>query len=193
MSLKVNKGAEVTECLKAGIVETKAIVEALAAKNIKVDPRYVRNIKSNYNAGLEKPTTPATAESPPPPLTEPEEPETPQEAETLEAVSPVFVPAGVNPEAIANNEAVKTALSKKDIAGIFKSINCLLPAKYRREAEQMDLLGGVWEAPLNRLMGKYVDQNSDLYVALVMTIIVFAPAGVAMMKDRNLPKESALK
>ena len=64
------------------------------------------------------------------------------------------------------------------ITHLFESINDLIPTIYRRPKESMALLGNVWFEPLNRVLGAYIDQNIDVYFAIIVTIVVFAPSAI---------------
>lgn len=84
---------------------------------------------------------------------------------------------------------IKAALQAKDIEGVFEGVNQLLPKDYQRTKEQISLLGKVWEAPLNRLMEKYVDENIDLYIAIIVTVLVFAPVPIKYLREKRKEKK----
>lgn len=85
--------------------------------------------------------------------------------------------------------AAKGFLTAQDLKCVFESINMLIPEDYRRPKEAMQILGNVWEKPLNRLTEKYLDENVDLYIAIMVTIVVFAPAPVTYIRNRKKVKE----
>lgn len=84
---------------------------------------------------------------------------------------------------------IEAALKAKDIEGVFQGINELLPQQYKRTKGQISLLGNVWEKPLNRMMEKYVDENVDLYIAIIVTILVFAPVPIQYARDKQKVKK----
>jgi len=87
---------------------------------------------------------------------------------------------------VAISERIKAGmLEGEDIEYIFQAVNEMLPTKYKRPEKAIKVLGKVWEAPLNRLLAKYLDENIDLWVALIVTIVVFAPVPVQYVRDRK--------
>jgi len=151
-----------------------------------------RPVKSTYYEALKKtevPTLPpmapetATGISP---IAELEAGATP----TIEVTEePVTVPPelteittepGKLPEILAKEEA----LSNEDLTYVWKSVNELF-GKHKRPDKSMELLGKVWVRPCNRLMEKYIDENSDLYLALGVTALTFSPSVISMTKERK--------
>jgi len=119
---------------------------------------------------------------------------TPTEAKKPEVVitaEPVVIPPELK-EKIAV-EVKKGFLTEEEITSIFQSINDILPKKYQRPKESMKLLGKVWEKPLNRLVEKYLDENVDLYVAIIVTVIVFSPSVKDYIADKRKEAEEAKK
>lgn len=84
-------------------------------------------------------------------------------------------------------EEVEGLISSKQIGQLFQAVNEMIPKKYQRPEESMELLGDVWSKPLNRILEKYENENYDLIIASITTIIVFAPVPVEMMRDRKPP------
>ena len=68
----------------------------------------------------------------------------------------------------------------------------MIPQTYKRPPESMALLGNVWFEPLNRILGAYIDQNIDVYFALIVTVIVFAPSAIDYTTEKRKEKASKL-
>jgi len=94
--------------------------------------------------------------------------------------------------AAAGEAAKEDTLTQEMITHLFTSVNDLIPQKYKRPKESMELLGSVWYKPLNRLFAKYVDENIDLYFAIITTIIVFAPCAVEYVGDKRKEQKKGL-
>lgn len=87
-------------------------------------------------------------------------------------------------------EEVEGFIKSKQITQLFQSVNLMIPAKYRRPQESMELLGDMWYKPLNRILEKYANKNYDIIIASITTVIIFAPVPVEMMQDRaEKPKQ----
>lgn len=82
------------------------------------------------------------------------------------------------PEAEAKLEKalIEGYLQPEDIQYIFESLNQLFPEKHQRPEKAMILLGKVWAKPTNRLLEELMERNIDIYLALVCTLIIFAPS-----------------
>lgn len=119
----------------------------------------------------EKPAFTFKAETvvPPPELAEAETP-------TLETIE----------EKVAEVTA-KGFLTSEEITYLFESINELF-GEEKRPKESCQLMGKVWEKPLNRLAEKYLDQNVDLYIALICTALWVAPVIKAKIEKRRKKK-----
>lgn len=92
----------------------------------------------------------------------------------------------IEPSLIA--AAATGMITAQDLKYVFQSVNSIIPENYRRPQEAMQILGNVWEKPLNRIMEKYLDENIDLYVAIIVTIVIFAPAPVKYMREKTKEK-----
>lgn len=75
-------------------------------------------------------------------------------------------------------------INARDIGGLFQSVNSIIPRKYQKPREDMEMLGRLWEKPMNRIIDKYSAENMDILLATVATLIVFVPVPVEMMRDR---------
>lgn len=82
-------------------------------------------------------------------------------------------------------------LTSEDITYVWSSVNQLFPQKYQRPDKAMQILGKLWVKPANRMIEKYAVENVDLYLAVGVTVLTFAPSLVGMVRDRRKkPKES---
>lgn len=111
-------------------------------------------------------------------------------------VAPEIEPIEIKPEVPEVSEEAKAEIAERvakgfltseDISAIFNAVNDCL-GKYKRPKESIELLGKVWEKPLNRMCEKYLDENVDLYVAVITTVIVFAPSLQMYIQDRRKAK-----
>jgi len=158
------------------------------AKKLGCTKEYIRYVKNRYmkaEAPEEKIAEEAVEEAKLEPTEQPIE---------IEPTPPVIPPPELTEElgevAPAITKAVKEGiLTQQQITSIFQSVNELLPPKYQRPKKSMELLGSVWEKPLNRMMEKYIDENIDLYVAVIVTIVIFAPVPIQYARDRAKKKK----
>ena len=111
----------------------------------------------------------------------------PKELTQLEPDETVTAEVGAAAEA-----AKKGTLTESMITHLFTSINDMIPQNYKRPPESMALLGNVWFEPLNRVLGAYIDQNIDVYFAIIVTIIVFAPSAIDYTTEKRKQKEKNL-
>jgi len=87
-------------------------------------------------------------------------------------------------------EAIEEGIvTEKEVGAIFQAINDLLPTKYKRPREAIELLGSIWETPLNRILDKYMEENTDIFIALIVTIIVFSPSIKGVVTDAMKKKK----
>lgn len=100
--------------------------------------------------------------------------EEPVEAEVEEGL--------ITPEIV--EKAVEGALTPEDVTQLFVAVNDMIPAQHRRPKEAMNVLGQAWHKPLNRLLAQYSEQNADLIFAVIVAIIVFAPAIIGMAREK---------
>ena len=92
----------------------------------------------------------------------------------------------------AADASKKGTLTESMITHLFTSINDMIPQTYKRPPESMALLGNVWFEPLNRILGAYIDQNIDVYFAIIVTIVVFAPSAIDYTTEQRKKKETKL-
>lgn len=122
--------------------------------------------------------------------TETLEPETEGETVTpdvrVESVEAEEIPEAevLTPEGIASQAMAKGFFDEDDIFSLFDSVNSLFPEKYRRDEKATRAVSKAWVKPFNRLLEKYADENVDLYIAVAVTVMYFAPSAVSMMRDR---------
>lgn len=118
-------------------------------------------------------------------------PEAPQEREGEEKlvekieITPPPKLKELKTEEPPTKEEIEGFINSKQITQLFQSVNMMIPKKYQRPDESMALLGSVWSKPLNRILAKYENENYDIIIASVTTIIVFAPIPVEYMRDRR--------
>lgn len=101
------------------------------------------------------------------------------EVETVEApvieVEPAPTPTEKKPPQVVLH-ALEGELSAEDMTYVWESINELFPEQYQRPEKAMRLLGKVWVKPVNRYIKDIAMENADLYIAIVVTLITFAPS-----------------
>lgn len=127
---------------------------------------------------------------------------TPEEFKTVEKVQ-VTPTISTSPEIPTLEQAPSVILQKPEmkqqltyllqagqITSLFNAINEMIPQAYRRSNEAMEMLGSVWEAPLNRILEEHLPENYDLIFAGIVTIVVFAPVPVQYSRDKQ-KKEQA--
>lgn len=126
--------------------------------------------------------------------------EAPQEKEGEEKpiekieVTPPAKLKEIQTEELPTREEVEGFINSRQITQLFQSVNQMIPKKYQRPNESMELLGNVWSKPLNRLLERYENENYDLIIATVTTVIVFSPVAVEYMRDkRQQPKTIEVK
>lgn len=73
----------------------------------------------------------------------------------------------------------KGMLTKDQLTAVFSMVNELILNGYHSK-ESCALMAGVWFAPINRLMAKYSQENVDLYIAIIISVMWFATP----MKER---------
>lgn len=100
----------------------------------------------------------------------------------------------LTPEGIASQAIAKGFFDENDIFSLFDGVNSLFPEKFRRDEKATRAVSKAWVKPFNRLLDKYADENVDLYIALAVTIMYFAPCAVGMVRDRmSKPKKEISK
>ena len=127
-------------------------------------------------------------------LPEPVEPvvkveeEAEREVPTIEEVTPE-VPQKPEQKAkdILAEGIIEGKFTKEQLASFFSAINEWLPTKYRKPQETCELLGAVWESPINKRIEQIEDV--DLWFAIGVTIVVYGsiPARY-IMERRKKPK-----
>lgn len=86
---------------------------------------------------------------------------------------------------LAPDQNIAELIDARNITGLFVAINDMLPDRYKRPQDSLNILGQVWERPLNRVMSEHLTEDYDLIFAALVTITVFAPVPVAMLRDRQ--------
>jgi len=79
-------------------------------------------------------------------------------------------------------------LTSEDLMYVWQSVNNLFPLKHQRPSKSMEILGKLWVKPANRMIEKYATENVDLYLAIGVTILTFAPSLVSMVRERRKPE-----
>jgi len=184
-----SKRKQIIQHYKNGVTSVAEIHKLTGANK-----SYIYEVLRKHKAGeyAEKPETPTptqTEGTPEKPKIEFEfTPVTPPpEITALKSTVEVTEEIGAAAEA-----AKEETLTPEMITHLFTSVNDLIPSKYKRPKESMELLGSVWHKPLNRLFAKYVDENIDLYFAIITTIIVFAPCAVEYVGDKRREQKKGL-
>jgi len=77
-------------------------------------------------------------------------------------------------------EGVKKALlegelSPEDISSVFQAVNQMFPENHQRPDKAMIVLGKLWYRPANKILEEYSDKNPLLVIAVIMTLVTFAP------------------
>ena len=146
---------------------SKALVHKCLRKMPKIEP-----------TGLPEPVEPV--------VTVKEEAE--REVPTIEEVTPE-VPKKPEEKAkeILAEGIIEGKFTKEQLASFFSAINEWLPTKYRKPQETCELLGAVWESPINKRIEQIEDV--DLWFAIGVTIVVYGsiPAQY-IMERRKKPK-----
>lgn len=137
---------------------------------------------------LEAETGRPTAPKPPEVEVEEKPVEKPEflEGEEAEEVAEVTEKPIIPPEVLV--KAVEGALEPDDVAQLFHAINDSLPEPARRPPRAMDTLGKLWCNPVNRILAKYGEENADIILASIGTIIVFAPSMIYMFKEWRMKR-----
>lgn len=111
------------------------------------------------------------------------------EAPTEETIPSEFVEKAIPVEKIAERLEAGM-LTTEDLMYVWQSVNALFPEKHQRPDKGMEILGKLWVKPANRMIEKYAVENVDLYIAVGVTILTFAPSIIGMVRERKKkPKE----
>lgn len=120
--------------------------------------------------------------------------ELPSESLTIEQIPPAKPPPEleeIEPTVEVTDELrekVKLAITSKHIVGMYQAVNEALPKQYQRSKAQLEILGELGEAPLNRLMEKYIDENVDLYIFLAANVVIWLPVPLKYLQQRQKKK-----
>ena len=190
---RLKKYGERTEMLKQLIQETGLKqFNAVKKRWIEKYPNTKPPSRSYFSEVLTKYFT-TMIETPPPPETETAaavvtEP-TPEEIKKAEELTSKPLS-----EVVAGIQSGK--ITKKQIEALFrvenKIIASLLSDEYQHDNETIEMLAGLWEQPINRVFAKYADQNSDLYIAAVLTVFAHAPMLLKLFKDATKKGKGSL-
>lgn len=115
-----------------------------------------------------------------------EEGETVAPQVTVETVEAEEIPEAEvqTPEGIALGAISKGEWNEDDIFSLFDSVNQLFPEKYQRPEKATRAVAKAWVKPFNRLLEKYADENVDLYIAIAVTAMYFAPSVMGIVRDK---------
>ena len=87
-------------------------------------------------------------------------------------------------ERLAAKLMVGAILDPEDLEYGFHLINDLFPKEFQRPDKSMKFLGKLWYKPANRILQEYMEQNVDIYVAGIFTVIAFAPSIYGVLKTK---------
>jgi len=76
-------------------------------------------------------------------------------------------------------------MSSEDIAYAIKIIDSMYPEPYRPDEKSADFVAKLWVRPVNSLIAQYSDRNPLLVIAVVFTLMRYAPSTSKMLKDRR--------
>ena len=80
-------------------------------------------------------------------------------------------------------------LSPEDITSVFQAVNQLFAEKNQRPEKAMSVLGKLWYRPANKILEEYSDKNPLLVIAIIMTLVTFAPNIKGTFDDYKKSKE----
>ena len=80
-------------------------------------------------------------------------------------------------------------LSPDDITSVFQAVNQLFAEKNQRPEKAMAVLGKLWYRPANKILEEYSDKNPLLVIAIIMTLVTFAPNIKGTFDDYKKSKE----
>lgn len=90
-------------------------------------------------------------------------------------------------------EVVEGKLTPDQCTAIFRAVNDLFPEKHRRPDADMELLGTLWQNPLNRYISKVAEGNEDLIIAVVGSIIIYSPSVIGVIQEHREEQARAKK
>lgn len=118
----------------------------------------------------------------PEPSTETSKTPSPISVDVTEVTSkaPAVTEIETDKETVQLPEGVKKALLEgqldpEDITSVFQAVNQLFPEKHQRPDKAMMVLGKLWYRPANKILEEYSDKNPLLVIAILMTLVTFAP------------------
>jgi uncharacterized protein with HEPN domain len=79
----------------------------------------------------------------------------------------------VKPE--IRNELLSAKMGKKTIRSAIAGINKIVPSKYRLEEEAIDTIAELWESPINRKVGTLKNEDLDIWIAVIVTLMICTP------------------
>src|SRR4030042_5225468 len=82
-------------------------------------------------------------------------------------------------------------LSPEDITSVFQAVNQLFAEKNQRPEKAMAVLGKLWYRPANKILEEYSDKNPLLVIAIIMTLVTFAPNIKGVFDDWRKSKEKS--
>ena len=94
-------------------------------------------------------------------------------------------------EGIVTEAIEKGEWNEEDLFSLFDSVNMLFPERHRRDDKATRAVAKAWVKPFNRMMEKYAD--ADLYIALAVTAMYFAPPIISIVRERATKKKEAEK
>jgi hypothetical protein len=93
----------------------------------------------------------------------------------------------VKPE--IRNELMAAKMGKKTIRSAIAGINKIVPSKYRLEEEAIDTIAELWESPINRKVGTLKNEDLDIWIAVIITLMICMPkVGMAINDYANKGK-----
>ena len=171
------------ELIKTSLEQTGKVNAKEVAEATGYTPVHIRRLAKQVTKQLKYPETEK-------PIQEGElvTPSVKIEAATAEEIplSPEEQIEGIAAEAIEKGE-----WNEEDLFSLFDSVNMLFPERHRRDDKATRVVAKAWVKPFNRMMEKYVD--ADLYIALAVTAMYFAPPIIGMVRERQTAKKEKEK
>jgi len=186
MSSKTDRVKEALEALghEPSVEEKKAIAKNCQCSVALVHKVWTRMPKPELT-GIPTPSETVVKVEEQPPMEVPVEEEAPPPIE--EKVPKEFKEKALPMEELAE-KLEAGLLTTEDLTYVWKSVNSLFPPQHQRPDKAMEILGKLWVKPANRLIEKYAVENIDLYLAIGVTALTFAPSVVAMVRERGKEK-----
>jgi hypothetical protein len=118
-----------------------------------------------------------------------------EKVETVPAVPVEFPEVEGKAEEIVGEVAELGEWTEEHVYSLISMVDSLFPEDCRHTEEQNRALSKAWVKPFNRLLQKYADQNADLYIAIVVTVLWLVPPISKIVSKRvkkPKPKEEEL-